>query len=229
MSIFGDFLSLIYPSVCYACGSGLLHNEDIICVPCLYHLPRTNFHRDSDNPVARTFWGRVPVHSATAYYYFSKGGKVQHLLHELKYKGRKEIGIFIGYQMGLELQQSELFNTAGVIIPVPLHPSKLKKRGYNQSEQFALGLASAMNIKADSDSLIRQKASETQTRKTRFRRWENVKDNFCVTRTEQLTGKHILLVDDVITTGATLEACSSALMTIPGVKLSIAAIAFAFH
>jgi ComF family protein len=229
IALIDDFLSLIYPSVCYACGTGLVHSEDILCTSCLYHLPRTHFHRDGDNPVSQTFWGRVPVFSATAYYYFSKGGSVQHLLHQLKYKGRKEIGVFIGRQMGHELKQSELFNTSGLIVPVPLHPDKLKKRGYNQSEQFALGLASAMDIETDFSSLIRQKPSETQTRKSRFKRWENVKDIFCLTATDRMTDKHVLLVDDVITTGATLEACASVLLSVPGLKLSIATIAFALH
>jgi ComF family protein len=229
MSLLDDFLYLFYPRVCYACGSGLLTNEDIICTSCLLHLPRTNFHHDPDNPVVRAFWGRIPVHSATAYYYFTKKGKVQHLLHQLKYKGRKEIGIFIGRQFGYELRNTELFNTTSVIMPVPLHPSKLRKRGYNQSEQFALGLSSAMNVGLDLTTLARTKASESQTRKSRFKRWENVKDIFTVNHDGRLTGKHILLVDDVITTGATLEACAEAIFTIPGVKLSIVTIAFALR
>jgi ComF family protein len=229
MQLLDDFLSLFYPSVCYACGSSLFQQEEIICTSCLYHLPRTNFHRDPENPVAQTFWGRISVHSATSYYYFSKKGNVQHLLHHLKYKGRKEIGVYIGRQFGYELKEADLFKTSEVIIPVPLHPKKLKKRGYNQSEQFAFGLASAMNIELDVSSLIRCKPSETQTKKSRFRRWENVKDIFTITPGAKLAGRHILLVDDVITTGATLEACAEALFKIPSIKLSIATIAYALH
>jgi len=227
MTILSDFLSLFYPRICMACGNTLFKNEEVLCTFCLFHLPKTNFHLEKDNPVSMTFWGRVPVYSAAACYYFRKGGKVQHLLHQLKYNGQKEIGVYIGKRYGHDLKQSEFFKTVDCVLPVPLYWKKERQRGYNQSEMFASGLAEAMNIELNTNTLLRIKASETQTRKSRFGRWENVKEIFEVKNAEHLAGKHLLLVDDVITTGATLEASIHALLTIPEVKISIAAIAFA--
>jgi len=227
MTILSDFLSLFYPRICMACGNTLFKNEEVLCTFCLFHLPKTNFHLEKDNPVSMTFWGRVPVYSAAACYYFRKGGKVQHLLHQLKYNGQKEIGVYIGKRYGHDLKQSEFFKTVDCVLPVPLYWKKERQRGYNQSEMFASGLAEAMNIELNTNTLLRIKASETQTKKSRFGRWENVKEIFEVKNAEHLAGKHLLLVDDVITTGATLEASIHALLTIPEVKISIAAIAFA--
>jgi ComF family protein len=222
-----DFISLIFPSVCASCGKGLFKNEHCICTWCAFHLPRTNFHTDNDNPVAKIFWGRINIFSASAFYSFGKGGKVQHLIHQLKYKGRKEIGEAIGKLYGYDLRKSAAFKTVDLIIPVPLHPKKKKKRGYNQSEYFAVGLSKSLKTKMDAHSLFRALESETQTRKSRFSRWKNVESVFQLRQPEKLTNKHILLVDDVITTGATLEACAQVLLAVPGVKVSVAAIAFA--
>ena len=225
-----DYLiSLFYPRICLACGNTLFRNEDTICTYCLFHLPKTNFHKEADNPVSRIFWGRIPLVSAAAYYYFGKGGKVQHLIHQLKYKGHREIGVYIGKLYGQELLESHLFSGIDFVIPVPLHRSKHKKRGYNQSEQFALGLCSSMPAKLDAHSLYRTLASETQTRKSRFSRWENVKEIFAIRDEYNLRGKHLLLVDDVITTGATIEACALILLKVPEVKVSVATMACTIH
>jgi ComF family protein len=167
------------------------------------------------------------VYSASAFYSFNKEGRVQRLIHQLKYKGKKEIGFFIGKQYGVELKSSPDFNTVNTIIPVPLHPEKLKKRGYNQSEYFAKGLAAIMNTEINTTTLVREKANESQTKKSRYERWKNVEFVFQLKTTAALEGKHILLVDDVITTGATLEACANVLQQIKGVKISIATIAYA--
>ena len=229
MTLFRDFFSLIYPNNCLACGNNLFRNEHIICTSCLFHLPKTNYHLENDNPISQTFWGRTKINTAAACYFFTKAGKVQHLVHQLKYKGKKEVGIYIGELYGKELMNTQSFGKTDVIIPVPLHPKKEKKRGFNQSEVFAIGLSSSMNVPIDTSSLIRVFASETQTKKTRFKRWENVKEIFSLQDAEKLKNKHILLVDDVITTGATIEACANLLNTIEGVTINIASIAVASH
>lgn len=226
-SLAEDLISLFYPRVCLACGNSLFKKEQVLCLSCLYKLPKTGFHLMEDNPVARQFWGKINFESAASYYYFSKGGSVQHLVHQLKYKGYEEIGRYVGRLYGHELLKSPLFNRVSAIVPVPLHPLKLAKRGYNQAECFAEGLAEAMQAELDTRSLVRVRASETQTRKSRFRRWENVKEIFQLTDSAALAGKHVLLVDDVITTGSTLEAAGHVLMQIPGISVSVASIACA--
>jgi ComF family protein len=226
ISLLDDFLSLIYPRLCYACGNSLYFNESVICNRCLATLPLTNSHLSKDNPVARTFWGRIPIEGAAARYYFRKGGPVQRLLHNLKYNHAPEIGIFIGQIYGKELLQGEAFRSVDLIIPIPLHLEKLKKRGYNQSAMFGQGLSQSMKIPIDEDSLYRTYYTDTQTRKSREERWENVKFVFTLKENADLEGKHILLVDDVITTGSTIEACANKLMEKKGVRISVAAIAF---
>ncbi len=229
MSYFQDFISLFYPDNCLACGNNLFKSERILCTSCLFHLPKTNYHFEKDNPISKIFWGRTEIEIASAFYFFVKASKLQHLIHQLKYKGKKEIGVFIGEIYGEELVKSEFYKNIDLIIPVPLHPKKEKLRGYNQSEVFARGLSASMNIPVDTLTLIRTYASETQTKKTRFKRWENVKEIFEIRDAEKIENKHILLVDDVITTGATLESCANMLNKISGVKISIAGIAIASH
>jgi len=229
MSYFQDFISLFYPDNCLSCGNNLFKSERILCTSCLFHLPKTNYHFEKDNPISKIFWGRTEIEIASAFYFFVKASKLQHLIHQLKYKGKKEIGVFIGEIYGEELVKSEFYKNIDLIIPVPLHPKKEKLRGYNQSEVFARGLSASMNIPVDTLTLIRTYASETQTKKTRFKRWENVKEIFEIRDAEKIENKHILLVDDVITTGATLESCANMLNKISGVKISIAGIAIASH
>lgn len=222
-----DFLALVFPLTCAACGNSLYRHERSICTFCTFHLPQTHFHLRSDNPVARMFWGRVDVRSAAAFFYFGKKGRVQRLIHQLKYKGNKEAGTAIGKLYGAELSGSPLFNSISGIVPVPLHRSKQRKRGYNQSEYFARGLAESMQVECLAGAVTREVASETQTRKSRYKRWENVAEVFRVKEPSQLESKHILLVDDVITTGATIEACAAKLLQVPGVMVSVAGIAWA--
>ena len=229
MNLLSDFIALIFPKICAACGNSLWKHEEIICTFCDFHLPKTDFHLEQDNPVSRTFWGRAGIESATAYCWFNKGNKVQRLVHLLKYKGRKDIGIFFGERLGRLLKNAPCFNTVEMIIPVPLHKKKLMKRGYNQSEQFAIGIGKAMDIPVNPYILSRRRSTETQTRKSRFHRWQNVSDMFALEDEFQLEGRHILLVDDVITTGATMESCLQALSSVPGIKISIAAIAITQH
>lgn len=227
MNYFQDFISLFYPNNCVACQNALFRNEQIICTSCLFHLPKTEYHYEKDNPISRIFWGRTEIEIAASYCFFVKAGKVQHLIHQLKYKGKKEIGILLGEIYGKELLKSAFFQSIDVIIPVPLHPKKEKKRGYNQSEMFGIGLSSSMQIPLDKTTLIRTYASETQTKKSRFKRWENVKEIFDLQNADLIENKHILLIDDVITTGATIEACVNMLKKIKNVKISIVSIAAA--
>ena len=222
-----DFLHLAYPHLCCACNKPLYKYEKLICTYCKYHLPKTNFHFEDDNPVIRQFWGKANVFSATAFYYFSKGGRVQQLLHNLKYNGKKEVGIEVGKMFGKELKESPLYNTVNCVIPVPLHLSKKKKRGYNQSDFIADGIAEGMGIPSEKEVLIRATATSTQTKKSAFERWLNVESIFKLKNENQISGKHILLVDDVITTGSTFESCAAALLSVPGTRVSIAAIAVA--
>ena len=210
-----------------ACGDSLYKKEECICTYCRYHLPKTNFHLEADNEVSKIFWGRADLLSAAAYYYFNKGSRVQNLLHQLKYKGQKEVGTFIGNLYGKELLESALFNTVNMIIPVPLHPKKKKRRGFNQSDYFAEGLSQGMGVEWSPEILIRAVANESQTKKSRFMRWQNVDSIFQVKQENQIAGKHVLLVDDVVTTGATLEASAQSLLKIPGTKVSIVTIACA--
>lgn len=226
-SFIDDFISLLYPRVCAACGNSLFKNEEVICTFCLYHLPKTNYHLMDDSPLDKVFWGRAQLAQTAALYTFQKKGKVQHLIHQLKYKGRMDVGVYMGKILGADLVKTEAFQDITKVVPVPLHPAKQRKRGYNQSEQIAIGLAKAMNIEMDATSFVRTFNTETQTRKSRFARWENVKEIFKVTAPKELANRHILLVDDVITTGATLESAAHILLAIEGVKLSVACIGFA--
>ncbi len=219
-----DFIGLFYPEVCVCCGEGLNAKEDLVCTMCIYKLPKTNFHNSIDNPLAKVFWGRVDVSSVAAYCHYQKGNMVQDLVHELKYKDKKELGVDIGNWYGRDLKTSALFNTAEVIIYIPLHPAKLRKRGYNQSACFAEGLSQSMGIPVLHGALSRVKNTDTQTRKSRYERWENVEGIFKVDKVEELKGKHVLLVDDIITTGATIEACAVELNKVPVGALSIASI-----
>lgn len=221
-----DFFNLIFPKICFACNGVLLKQEEVICTSCQFSLPKTNYHLDEDNPLTKIFWGRVDVKNVAAYYYFKKGGRVQNLLHQLKYKGAKQVGERIGELYGFDLQKSNWIETVDYIIPVPLHSKKLKKRGYNQSEYFARGLSKSTNKSLETTILYRKKHSETQTKKSRFNRWENVSEIFDVKNMEKLESKHILLVDDVITTGATLEASVKVLLKV-NCRVSIVTIASA--
>jgi len=222
-----DLLGLVFPNLCAACGQPLVRHEKVICMRCGYKLPRTNFHHFENNPVARIFWGRVNLYAATAFLYFNKGGKVQHLIHELKYKGNKEVGEQLANLWGNDLKKKGLFTDVEVVIPVPLHPKKQRIRGYNQSEQITRGLAESMAVYHSVGNLVRNTFTESQTKKSRYSRWQNVSGKFGVLYPEKLEGKHVLLADDVITTGATLEACAQELAKIKHIKISVATLAYA--
>lgn len=177
--------------------------------------------------MAQLFWGRVRIEAAAACYYFERGSKCRKILHQIKYRGKKELALFLGTLYGKELSISGCFTDTDLLIPVPLHPYREKQRGFNQSEWFARGLAKSLGKKVVKDVLVRFAGTETQTNKSRIGRWENVENSFKLYLDDKIINKHILLVDDVVTTGATLESCASLLMTRPGVRISILTIAYA--
>ena len=222
-----DFLALFYPNYCLGCGGSLVEGEKCLCLQCLVQLPKTNFHLQKNNPVEMLFAGRVPVFRATAFCSFHKGSLVQQLVHQLKYKGKQKIGTYLGFLFGLNLLESDDFQSIDVIIPIPLHWHKKKKRGYNQSEAICDGIAKGMKKTCDYSLLIRTIDTKTQTKKSRYNRWENVSQIFKVLQPEKLEGKHVLLVDDVVTTGATLESAAQILLEVPNIKISIACLAWA--
>lgn len=223
-----DLWSMLYPTTCCACDATLVRGEKLLCTKCLMRMPKTNFHKVRNNLIEKNFWGRIPIEHATSYFFFVKNSSYQHLLHKLKYKGRSDIGVFMGKKFGSELIKQPEYCEFDEIIPVPLHPNKMKTRGYNQSERIAFGLSKAMKIPVDTKSLKRRTFTETQTRKTRMERWENVSNVFEADPSVNLNNKHVLLVDDVLTTGATIEGCATALLAKnPRIKISVATLAFA--
>ena len=225
-----DVVRMIFPARCCACRQPLFRNEKVLCMSCTMKMPKTNFHKQKGNLVEKSFWGRVRIERATSYFYFVKGSDFQHLLHNLKYHGHYEVGVYMGECMGHELANEPDFTHFDAIIPVPLHPGKLRKRGYNQSEMIARGLSKALGVPVDTKTLRRKVFTETQTKKTRIERWENVRYVFESDQSALLNGKHILLVDDVLTTGATIEGCANALrLHNPAVKISVATLAFAHN
>ncbi len=225
MSVLNDLLFLFFPRLCAGCNTPLIKGEDILCLNCLADLPKNNFRDGKDNPFALSFTGRINFCYATSYFSFDKGGRVQHLLHLLKYKGRKDIGYKLGQMFGNDLNQNLQFSEIDIIMPVPLHPKKQRSRGYNQSIEICRGISESMKKPMISGNIIRKVHTPSQTMKGRYERWENVSGIFSVKNSSALIGKHLLIVDDVVTTGATMEACCQPLLEIPGVKLSIAAIA----
>ena len=225
-SIWSDFTHLFYPQTCAGCGSDVITADTPLCIRCIAALPITNFHFHSGNQVEKIFWGRLPVSHATSLCYFNSGSLIQCLLHQLKYKGNKELGYFLGRVMGETFRQSNHFSHLDALIPLPLFRSREKKRGYNQAAILCEGMAGTMQVPLLENAIIRVAATSTQTRKNRMERWENMQGRFAVANEEQLSGKHVMLVDDVITTGATLEACGAELLHVPGLRLSIGTLAY---
>lgn len=204
-----------------------MHQEQHICTKCLHNLPFTEFHKHPENPVLHTFYGRVSIVNATSLLHYKKNGMVQQLIHQLKYKGRQEIGTFLGNMLGKRLKEEILYSTIDYIIPVPLHKKRLQKRGYNQVTTFGQQLAMHLESEYAADVLVKVNNIKTQAFKKRAARWLTAQQSFEVINTEKLAGKHILLVDDIITTGATLEACALALQKIPNIKISVATMSIA--
>lgn|SRR5450759_2730067 len=226
-SLWDDFISLLFPRLCYACGNHLLRNEHLICTECYVVIPRTNYHTQNENPVEKLFWGRCMIQKAAAFSFYNKGSRIRNLIHNLKYKGIKEIGFELGRIYGKSLKASGFVTDIDLIIPVPLHPSKKRVRGFNQSDYISNGIGDATGLPVNTTSLARITVSATQTKRSRYERWTNVEGIFRVIDPESIMGKHILLIDDVITTGSTIESCANELLKVEGVKVSVAALAFA--
>lgn len=222
-----SLIDVLFPKVCLGCNAMLTDYEQYICTSCRHELPVTNFHLNQDETINKIFYGRAQIEQATALLRFQKKGIVQHLMHNLKYKGYHDIGIFLGEWLGEELKTIPEYQKVDVIIPVPLHPKKMKKRGYNQVEKFAQNLATALEKDYLDDVLMKQTNTSSQVYKNRLERWTSPKEQFVLQNSYKLKSKHILLVDDIITTGATLEACIEVLNSEENHKISIATMAFA--
>lgn len=222
-----DFISLFFPKYCMACNNNLVKGEEMVCLKCDYEIPKTDSHLDKYNFIAAKFYGKVHLQDAVAFYKFTKNGRVQRLLHKLKYHNKPALGELIGRKYGHELMGIEIQAEYDLIVPVPLHKTKLRRRGYNQSAVFASGLGEVLRIPVQEYALKRNVKTTTQTRKSRIERWRNVDNIFVVPEPEGVKDKRILLVDDVITTGSTLESCARALLDSGCKSVGVAAIAAA--
>jgi len=227
MQFLTDILNIIFPKICCTCGQSLMKYEEILCFHCRRVLPKINFQNQKENELSDRFIGKINIEYAMAYLYFHKSGITQKLLHQLKYKNNPEIGEMIGHWFGQELKEKEIMKKAELIIPVPLHPKKERRRGYNQSHYFAKGISEITNIPIDLKSLKRIRYETSQTVKTKEHRWKSVEHAFEVHDRKKVENKHILLVDDIVTTGATMEACGLELLKNGASGLSIAALALA--
>lgn len=222
-----SLFNLLFPRSCTVCDGSLAEGEEFICSTCNSRLPRTDFHLIPNNEIEKRFWGKIEIERATSYFFYTKGSDFRKILYQLKYRHCKEIGEVMGRYLGRELLSSDFFDNIDLIIPVPLHPKREKIRGYNQSEWIAKGVSAATGIPLNTTLLIRTTNNKTQTRKSVFDRWTNVQHIFEVTRHEELEHKHILLIDDVLTTGATLLSCATTLSVSKNIKISILTLAVA--
>ena len=225
--LLNDIWEFFFPRYCVVCGKRLLLGEEHLCVNCLCALPRIRFQNQEKNERAKLLWGKIPIERASAFLYYSKGGDVRELLFQLKYYGNQKIGYFMGRCMAQELISTGFFDGVEGIIPVPLHDRKRKSRGYNQSELLAEGISSIVQIPLFKNVLRRKQYTETQTHKSNYERWNNVMDVFEGVSLERLSCKHVLLVDDVLTTGATLVACADAFRGVEGIRISVLTLAWA--
>ncbi|GAB5538359.1 MAG: ComF family protein [Salibacteraceae bacterium] len=219
-----DFTHLTFPFNCYGCSRALEEGDRPICRDCIEHFPRTFYWQQDDNEVEKIFWARIPVEGACSYMFFNKDGIAQALMHQLKYNNKPIVGEWLGRLFGEEIKDS-VFDNVDILVPVPLHRKKEKSRGYNQSNYIVKGMSESMNKRYSTNAIERIRANESQTKKGRFERWINVRELFRVSQPEVIQNKHVLLVDDVVTTGATLEACADAVLQVRGTKVSIATIA----
>ncbi len=226
MQLLKDVFNLFFPDVCLNCKLQLSKNESLICTQCRHDFPQTNFTNTPENLIEKKFYGRVPLYAATSLFYYQKNGKVQQIIHQLKYKKQQEIGTLFGNWLGEEMVQSNRFNTIDYVVPVPLHPKKKKTRGYNQLTKFGEVLSEKLNSQLIENKLIKIASTETQTHKSRVERWRSTQHLFNLSDVSFFENKHVLLIDDVVTTGATIESCANQLLKTKNIKISIAVMAF---
>lgn len=217
---------LLFPHVCEGCGTDVIEQDHFLCLKCHASLPKTEFHLYPNNPIEKIFWGRLPIVNAYAQYYFTKASRLQHLMHQLKYRGNKELGLYLGRLMGHAMNESSRFRYVDALVPLPLFPAKEKKRGYNQATVLCEGIAEVLGKPILKDAIIRTVHTDSQTKKNRIQRWENMEGRFELVKPGAIKGMHLLLVDDVITTGATLEACGAELLEAENAQLSVATLCF---
>ncbi|MEP6927362.1 MAG: ComF family protein [Ginsengibacter sp.] len=226
-TIASPLLHFFYPHNCLGCGSDIIEKENFLCLECINNLPHTNFAMHANNPVEKIFWGRISINAGMSEFYFSKDSIIQNLIHEFKYRGNRKVGLFLGNMIGKSLLSSNRFSKINALVPLPLFSQKEFKRGFNQSAILCEGINEITNIPSITKNVIRIIHTETQTKKGRIQRWENVEKSFSVLEPSALKQKHLLLVDDVITTGATLEACGAEILKVGDAILSIATLAVA--
>lgn len=227
-TIWNDLLHLFYPNLCALCQKPLVEGEEQICLECLCDLPHTGYHRQPDNPVEQRLAGTIALEHGSAFLHYAKGGKTQRLIYALKYYDNPELGCLLGRQAARELlSDSSPLCQADVLIPVPLHPRKERKRGYNQSERIAVGMGSVLGIPVRANHVTRTIQTDSQTHRSIYERWQNTCSIFKINQPDALENKHLLLIDDVITTGATIAACADALQTVPGVRVSVFSLSIA--
>jgi ComF family protein len=224
-TLLNDFFSLFFPNFCFGCNGGLVKGEEILCTYCLSELPKLDHDQSDDNPILKKFIGRMPVKRGWVLLKFQKAGIVQNLLHKLKYDNRPEVGERLGKILSMRLIEDGYANEFDLLIPVPLHKNKRRIRGYNQSAMIAEGMGKILNVPFSDTLIARVKSTQTQTKKSKIERWENVNEAFQVLHPTNISGKRILIIDDVITTGATIESCAKSLLDAGAAEISIACLA----
>ena len=226
-TLFANLTSLLYPQLCVICKEPLVENENFFCFACSLILPKTNYHLIPENQSIDRLAGKVSLQKASSYFYYNKEGVAQKLIAEIKYKGNQNLGEWIGAYIAKDMISSDFFQDIDYLVPVPLHKSKEKRRGFNQAEKIAGGIAQVTKIPLETGNVFREKSNTSQTKKGLFDRWKNTRNIFQMKNTDLFNEKHILIIDDVLTTGSTIEALAQSLLKSSEIKISILTLAIA--